>query len=138
MKKENNEEDVQRRYMELQLLGKQIKAVQQQIEAMDEQLGSIAIMIDALDELKGTKEGSEMLSPIGEGIFVKGKLADSNEIIVNAGAGVAVTKSVEDTKELLRGKLEQGHKHRQEMMEDLEKMVEQAKGAEKQLAEMIE
>ena len=136
--KEKQEEEMQKKYLELQLIGKQIKQGQKQLEGLDEQLESIAGLISQLDELKETKPGDEMLSPIGEGIFIKGTLRENSHLIVNVGANVAVEKTIDETKELLREKLALGQKHRMQMIEELEGMIEQAKGSEKELSSMME
>ncbi len=133
-----DEELIQRKYIELQQMGKQIKQGQQQLDALDEQLDGMARLLDDLDGLKDSENGSEMLSAIGDGLFVKASLKDNNRLIVNVGAGVAVERTVDETKEMITGKLGQAHKHREAMLEELQAMVEQARHAEKELSALIE
>ena len=133
-----DEEDLQRRYMELQIITKQIKQGQGQIEALDEQLESLAGIMNSLDDLSGSKKGAEMLSPIGEGIFVKSTLDDNHELLVNVGSNVVVPKTIEGAKEMLKKKIEQGQHHRMQMIEELQGMIEQAKASEREFASMVE
>lgn len=136
--KKMNEEEMQQKYMELQMMSRHIKAAQQQLEGIDEQIGSMGNLVTELDNLKEAKEGSEMLSPIGEGIFVRSKLADNNQLIVNVGANVAVTKNVDEAKQLLKTRIEQGQRHKERMITEVENMIEEAKLVEKELASMME
>ncbi len=133
-----DEAEVKQRYLELQMAGKHIKKFHERVEALDEQLGSMEAVIQSLEELKSMEEGAEMLSPISEGIFVKGTLKDSNELIVNVGGGVAVAKTVDEAKELLRSRIGQGMRHRSELIEELQQLVADAKQKEKELEAMIE
>ncbi|MBI2134163.1 prefoldin subunit alpha [Candidatus Woesearchaeota archaeon] len=138
MEKKIDEEELQRRYMEFQQMRKDIKQGQQQVDAIEEQLGAMESLVECLEQLKKVEVGSEMLNVISEGIFVKTTLNDNKEIIVNVGAGVAVPKSIDETKELIRSRIQQGEKHRDMMLGELQSMMMQAKKAEENLASMIE
>ncbi|MBI2142170.1 prefoldin subunit alpha [Candidatus Woesearchaeota archaeon] len=133
-----DENEVKKRYLEFQMAGKQIKKGHERIEALDEQLGAMEAVIQSLDELKTMEEGAEMLSPISEGIFVKGTLKDSKELIVNVGSGVSVAKTVDEAKGMLRSRIGQGMKHRSELIDELQQLVAEAKQKEKELEAMIE
>ncbi len=138
MKPDVNEEDVQKKYLELQLLGKRIQAGQQQLEALDEQLQALARTIRELESFKELRQGSEMLSSIAEGLFVKSSLQDNNELIVNVGSGVAVVKPVDKAQHMIRGRMEAGQRHRAALIEELERMMLEAQEFQKELGSMLE
>ncbi len=137
MEKKINEEELQNMYMEFQQLRQQIKHGQQQVDSIEEQILSMESLMHNLEDLKSVAPETEMLSPISEGLFLKTALKDNKELIVNVGAGVAVPKSIDETKELIKSRIEQGQKHRDAMMEELQSMVMLAKKAEQELASMI-
>ncbi|MBI2575125.1 prefoldin subunit alpha [Candidatus Woesearchaeota archaeon] len=126
-----DEDEVKQRYLELQMAGKHIKKFHERVEALDEQLGAMEAVIQSLDELKSMEEGAEMLSPISEGIFVKGTLKDSSKLIVNVGANIAVPKTVDEAKELLRSRIGQGMQHRSELIDELQQLVDVPLGRER-------
>ncbi|MBI3033807.1 hypothetical protein HYY72_01480 [Candidatus Woesearchaeota archaeon] len=136
--KKVDEEELQKKYLELQLMGKQIKSSQAQIEALDEQLEAMEQLLIYLDEFKRVKPGSEMLSAISEGIFVKSTLQSNAELVVNVGSDVAVTKTPDEAQELIRARIGQGQRHRTRLVEDFEGMVMLARESEKELSSMVE
>lgn len=132
------EEEMQKRYIELQQLSKQIKQAQKQIEAVEEHLNAVSELLESLDEVKNIPAGTEMLSPISEGFFIRTSIKNSQELIVNVGAGVAVVKTIEDAKETVKERMNQIKKHRDMLLEEFQSTVENAKQKEQELATMIE
>ena len=51
----------------------------------------------ALDDLKTTKTGTEILVPMASGIFIKAELKDNKELAINVGADTVVKKNIEET-----------------------------------------
>ena len=51
--------------------------------------------------LEDLNEGSELLIPLGAGIYAKAKLEDSKEFLVNVGSNVIVKKSEDEVKEMI-------------------------------------
>ena len=133
-----DEEELQKKYLELQLMGKQIKNAQGQIEALDEQLESMGQLLLHLEEFKSVKPGAELLSAISDGIFVRSTLKSSDELIVNVGSDVAVAKTPSEAQDLIKEKIGQGQRHRSRLVEEFESMVMLAKESEKELSSMVE
>ena len=86
------------------------------------QLPVIEYVKNCLDEIKGVKKGSEILSPLSSGIFVKANIADVSKLIVNVGKGVTVEKTVEETKELIDAKFNEIAKMRDELISEMQKI----------------
>ncbi len=51
--------------------------------------------------LEDLKENSELLIPLGAGIYAKAKLTDAKEFLVNVGSNVIVKKSIDEVKEMI-------------------------------------
>jgi prefoldin alpha subunit len=136
--KKKVEDEVKERYMELQMIGNRIKQLQAQVESVSERILNMKAVQKSLDELKEVKLGSNTLVPISEGIFVKAKLQDVKELVVNVGGEVCVKKSVEDTKGLIEKQLSGMKGHRNELLFGLEKLGMQAERLEKELSGLVE
>ncbi|MBI4438536.1 prefoldin subunit alpha [Candidatus Woesearchaeota archaeon] len=134
---EVSEDEVRKQYIELQLLGRQIKQAQEQVEALDEHLVALSKLVQDLETLKSMRPDTEMLSALSSGIFVRSILKDCSEVVVNVGADVAVVKSVDDAKAFVKGKLDEAQSHRAGMLEELERMVQQARQAEESMASLV-
>src|SRR3989344_7868442 len=91
------DKELQRLYMQMQVLQQQAQQLQQQIQAIDQQLSELETVKEGLDKLKDVKPGTEVLVPFSGGIFIKAELKDSKDVLLNVGAGIAVSKPIPDT-----------------------------------------
>ena len=102
---------------------KEILAASQELEATRMQLDNLAkqqelIQItleeytrarEALEELKGKKEGDEILVPIGANCWVHAVLGNTDKAIASIGSNLAVGEKLEDIIERLDRQLEEIH-----------------------------
>ncbi len=105
--------------IKLGMFEQQIQQINQQLQAVESTMIDLNSLIIGLDELKGKKD-SEILAPMGRGIFLKSKLL-SDELIVDVGGKNFVKKSIPETQELIRGQL----KKLEEAQEELSKAMEE-------------
>jgi prefoldin alpha subunit len=131
-----NDEALKEKYLALQMLAKGMKQLQEQIQAVSERLSMLRDVEEALDELKASKEGTEALVPVSEGIFMKASIKDSNSLIVNVGSGVCVEKTPEQTKELLSQRVSELSNHRSQLLAELEMQAMQAEELETELSKL--
>ena len=78
--------------MQLQQMQEQLEHLSQQQEIMQQQLLDIEISKNALLEIEQTPEGTEILSQVANGVFVKTKLVKGDSFIVNIGANATAEK----------------------------------------------
>jgi prefoldin alpha subunit len=104
---------------QLSLFEQQINQIQQQKEAVNQAIEEMTFLDKGLEELIGSRD-KEILSQIGNGIFVKSKLL-SEELLVNIGEKNFVKKSISETKEIISKQIEK----LKEAQEDLEKTTEE-------------
>ncbi len=134
--REGKEKTVQEKYIHLQIIAEQMRQVQQQIELIDEQLVELNAIMQSLDDFNQIKEGSNMLVPVQSGIFAKGKIEDTNELLVNVGSNVVVKKDVEGAKGLLHKRSEELTKHRVQVLASMQMLAQKAQELEKEIAEL--
>ncbi|MDP2629005.1 MAG: hypothetical protein Q8P15_03880, partial [Nanoarchaeota archaeon] len=79
-----------------------------------------------LDELRNG-EGKEILSPVGQGIFVKTKLL-SEELLVDVGGKNFVKKTIPETKKLIGNQIIKLEDIKKELEEELEKIARELEG----------
>ena len=100
--------ELQKKYLEFQLLDQQLKQTQKQAQL--------------LEELKDVKPGSEILVPVSNGMFAKATLTDSHELIVNVGSGAAVPKTIEAAQQMLAKQLDEVQKVRVQLAELMQQL----------------
>lgn len=116
---EGNEQEQQELLFKFSMYERQIRELQQQIEAISRGIIELGSLNLGLDELVGN-EGKEIYAPMGKGIFVKAKLI-SEELNVDIGNGNIVKKSIPETKELIEEQI----KKLEDVKKELEKNFEQ-------------
>ena len=120
------EDQMKEKYMQFQMLQQQMEQVSQHLEMFNQQLGDIDISINAVKELGGAKEDNELLAPIADGIFFKGKLTDNQKLVVNVGSNVTVERTIPEVIKLLEQQKEETGKKMQEADEVMQHISKEA------------
>lgn len=97
-----NEEQLQQKVLQFQMLQQQLEQVNQHLEMLTQQAAELDISINAVKEIGETKINNEILAPLAGGIFLKAELKENQKLIVNVGSGVTVEKTIPQVVELLQ------------------------------------
>lgn len=91
---------------ELNMYQQQAELLQQQMEAMQATLGELESLENTVTALK---EGEDLktLIPVGAGSFVNAEIKNTDEIIMSVGAGVAITKTIDDAQKTITSQKEE-------------------------------
>ena len=127
------EQKTQEIYMEYKAIDEHIKQLQKQLEALTNHLVEIHSTDSSLEDLDKIKKGKEIFVPISSGIFAKGTINDTSELLVNVGANVVVTKDIASAKKLIQHQIEEMKKVHKRMLEELQNMAQKAAELEMQL-----
>ena len=134
---EENQKELQKMYLELQFLDEQMKQIQKQITMLDEQLVELNNTIQALDNFNKTAIGSNILVPLSPGVFANAELKNNKELLVNVGSNIVVKKNVDETKELLKKRLDAIKKYRDLSLAEMQKMNLQAVNLDQEINKKI-
>ncbi len=101
-------EEKQKMYVEAQIVHQNMKQHSEQIQKVEEKLGELAILLEALD---GIRENTGKLLPtLGGGVFLNAEIKETENVYVNVGANIIVKKKTAEVKKMLEqqvGELEQ-------------------------------
>lgn len=125
--------DLQNKYMEMQILDRQLKQIQQQLSVIDQQVMELDVIKQAFVDLPNVKPGSEMLVPISAGIYAKAKIETVDELIVNVGSNVAVTKSLKDSEAMIDEQISELRSYQMKLSTDMNMLVQRAQEIEKDI-----
>jgi len=120
------EENQQELLFKFSMYERQIRELQQQIEAIGRGIVEISSLNLGLDELVGAT-GKEIFAPMGKGIFVKAKLI-SEELNVDIGNGNIVKKSIPETKALIEDQIQKLKQVKEELEKNLEDLGQEITG----------
>ena len=107
-------------------LQQQMEQVSQHLEMFNQQLAELDVSIGAVKELGEAETENELLAPIADGIFFKGKLMDNQKLVVNVGSSVTVERTIPEVVQLLNQQKEDVGKKMQEADEVMQHLSKEA------------
>ena len=130
------QQELQQKYMEMQMISQQMQQTQKQIQMLGQQLQELELTREALDDISKTEPETEIRVPLASGIFVKGKITDNKEVFVNVGAGTSVKKTIAEAQALIDNQLKELKDFRTQTELSLQQLASKAQVLEKELADI--
>lgn len=127
------QEEKQSKYLEYQLYIKKIQELKEYLEALEAHFLELKKLENSLDEINFYRKGKEILVPLGQGVFFKGKIEDTSNVLVNVGSGVVVERDKDGAKELILKQIEEIEKVIADVRENFSDLVNKANDVEKKL-----
>ena len=124
-------------YVELQFLSQHLKQLKQQQELLQQQIAEMSMASQGLDDFTQTENGAEMLVPLSSGIFAKAKIMDTENLLMNVGAGVCVMKDVPAAKALMKRQIEESHRFAGMITVQVEKFSQKATELQRRLQSLM-
>ncbi len=133
-----DQEYLQERYVEAQLIQKQVEQLRLQMQFIQEELREVQGGLAALDDIAKSKPDSEIMLPLANGIFVRGTLKETDRLLVGVGASVVVEKDVPSTKEILGQRQNILESNHIEFIQAIARMEERGRQLEGEMRTVIE
>ncbi|MFH2027912.1 MAG: prefoldin subunit alpha [Nanoarchaeota archaeon] len=133
-----SDDELQEKYMQLQMMNKQIQELQQQMEMFGQQGQEIRNIVNGLEDFKDVKEGTSILIPLSSGIFARAKLENNKKLLMNVGNGVIVDKSIDEAKKLLLEQIEKVNRLEEHMTKEINNIANSAIPIQEELHRLIE
>ena len=130
------EEKLQKLYVEFQILNQNIQQLEKQSTALNNQLMELMVTNQSLEDIKKTKEGTEILVPLSSGIYAKAELKDSKKFIVNVGSNVTLVKDVDSTKKLIEDQINEIKKLQENLVNRLQEQTTKAAMLEQEISKI--
>lgn len=93
MKKRNPEARLQEKVMTYRILQSHLEQIRKEANLIERSYTEVEASRQLIEDLKKAKSDTEVLLPIGAGIFAKGKLTDK-KLLIDIGAGILADKSI--------------------------------------------
>ena len=122
----NPEENIQKLYMEFQMLNNAIKQMEKQSQVLENQLMELVSTNQSLEEMKKIKTGTEILVPLSSGIYVKAELKENSNFIVNVGSSIALGKDLHSTKKIIEDQILEIRNMQKNLSAELQENVNKA------------
>ncbi|HLD49510.1 MAG TPA: prefoldin subunit alpha [archaeon] len=138
MKSETAEKEIQRKYLQLQLLKQEFNALIEEKNLIDNKVTEIATTINALEQLSAVKKGDEIWSSLGSLSFVKSDITDTDNVLVGVGAGVVLTKKREQAAEMLKERIKELDDADKRIVSEINRFGGQIEKSEKEFQKLAE
>ncbi len=112
------EGELKEKYLEYQSLVQQVQQLQQNLSAIENHILELTTLNENLQEVSKTKNLDDVFIPFGGGIFLNGKINNTNSVIMNVGAGVCVEKTTADASGIILKQLEDSKKIMEQLQEE--------------------
>jgi prefoldin alpha subunit len=125
-KEEEKAGALQQKYMEMQMYDQQLKQIQQQAQAVEQQAVEIDYVIQCLDDITKVDPDTEILVPLSSGIFLKAKIVDTKNAMVNVGGGATVKKPLPEVQEMLKTQMKEMRKVQEDLAKNMQDLTRKA------------
>lgn len=129
------QEKLQKMYMEYQALQQQAQQLNKQIEIVANQINDLNATKDALEQIENTEPGKETFFPLASGIFLKGKVTDTKEVLMNIGANTVVKKTTGESKDLIEDQIKELREFKQKIDSNLSSLSQKTADIEQELSQ---
>jgi len=90
----------------MQLMQQEAEKIEQQIIELEKRRIELDVVLMSLDEIKNQKK-SDILVPVGSGVFAEGTLKEAKGVLVNVGSNIVVRKDIEDAKKSVKEQIDE-------------------------------
>jgi prefoldin alpha subunit len=132
------EQELQKKYMELQALKQHVGTIVQQKQLIDERQMELRNTIEALKNLDSIKNGEEIWSSLGSSTFVKSAINDITNVLVAVGAGVVLAEKVDKAVAILESRMADLDVLSQDVVKQAEAYIERIGKLEPEVEQLAE
>jgi prefoldin alpha subunit len=102
----------------------QAEQVQMQLEMINQTITATRITEETVKNLENLQDGQEILLPLGNLAFIKAKVMDSSNVLINIGASVVLEKSLEKAGAFLTEQLENLNNIQNQLSQGLQQIIQ--------------
>ncbi len=102
-----DQEEMQEAVQQYQLIQQQMQSLEEYSEEISDEIEELQTTADAIDELAESDAGDEIFFPLGQGAFAKGKVVDTDEVLVDVGADTFARKDIDAASMLIDDRIEE-------------------------------
>jgi prefoldin alpha subunit len=119
----SDREDFRAVSVELQILEGTAETLQARLNLVNAAVTELSIARTTLEGVEKENTDAPLFVPIGGGSFIKAKLESTDKVIVGAGAGVSIERSLAEAKQTLQNRIGELEKSRVSLQQQLVQIV---------------
>jgi prefoldin alpha subunit len=132
----SDEESFRRLTVELRILEGTADTLQARLNMVNAALAELSVSRMTLEGVEKENPDAPLFVPIGGGSFIKARLESSDKIIVGAGAGVSIERTMIDAKQTVQNRISELEKTRTSIQQQLAQILERIQQGRDQFQEL--
>jgi len=129
-------DDLNKMVVQVKFLEEQIERLQSQLQLIETSIFNLESTNATIENIKTVKEGEDILIPIGNTSFLKGKVTDTKGLIINLGADIFADVTIEKAKENIDSRIDDLRKAQQSVGSRLQQFINQMNELRPKLQEL--
>lgn len=129
------EEKIKEFYIRYQMLKQQLNGLISQKSLLEKNIEMIRETIENINDISSIKEGQQIFSSVGSGVYVKAELKDCKNVIINIGSEIMIEKPIPQAILILEKKIEEIKKLIEEINKQITIFEKEIEKIEKEIVE---
>jgi prefoldin alpha subunit len=122
---QEQEKQLRRLVSEIRMMENTVQILEQRLQLLEASIAELHLAQGSLGDLKDVEPDSNLLVPVGGGVFMNARLGDLGKVIVGIGADVSVEMEYGKALEDVGGRLQEIEKAQESVQEQLGQVLGQ-------------
>lgn len=133
MKKQQETKDFEKKIVEMNILENQLSQMDQQFSLIEKHLADLQNLNSSLTELSKTKKDQEFFSPIGNEIFVRSKIIEPGEVLINIGGKTVIKKKTTEAKKFIEEKIARANELKVQISNEMQLIINEMQSIQQEI-----
>lgn len=133
MKKQQETKDFEKKIVEMNILENQLSQMDQQFSLIEKHLVDLQNLNSSLTELSKTKKDQEFFSPIGNEIFVRSKIIEPGEVLINIGGKTVIKKKTTEAKKFIEEKITNANELKVQISNEMQLIINEMQSIQQEI-----
>jgi len=133
-----DEEELRRLAVELRILEGTAESLRSRLGLVNVALNELSLANMTLEGVEKEKSDAPLFVPMGGGSYIKAKLETPDRIVYGVGAGVAVEKTVKESKEAISNRISELNRTKMSLEQQLTQVLGRIEEDQSRLNELAE
>ncbi|PSH00208.1 MAG: prefoldin subunit alpha [Nanohaloarchaea archaeon SW_4_43_9] len=133
-----DQQQAQQQMQQYQQIQQQMEEVEDFIEQVQGNIEEMDETMKAINQLEDQETGSEILVPIGSGVFVTGELKENDKVVANIGGEAFEKKDLDSAENLIQKKRDEFEDTKEELHSTMQELQQQMQQIQQQIQQQRE
>ncbi len=105
------EDEFQQKAYEFEMYRQELANIQKQLQELSYRIQELDLVLNSLEAIKKNNGDEEIIVPIGQGVYIKTKIVDKKDILIDVGSNVIIEKDIDKAIEYVKERFDEISKY---------------------------